>query len=121
MQVGTPAHDIVNSVDPETQAELQLQLETDAGFSADDAHPSSLSIDSLWQAAKRGDVEYAINQIDAMGVDVNVIGPEGRTPLYLAAHCGHAVLISRLLAWGAKDKVPKMHPKYICTSTSTLK
>ena len=61
LQVGTSRYGIENSVELNKQEELQAQLEEDAGRGIDpDAHPTSLCLDTVWQAVKRGDMVYVL-------------------------------------------------------------
>ena len=58
----------------------------------------------VFRAAGTGAVA-PLRKLIAMGTALNVINPEGQTPLMLATAHGHAVAVSVLLAGGADANV----------------
>ncbi len=57
--------------------------------------------ESLLKAAERGDVRTVTALLEG-GADPNMKGPEGRTPLHLAAKAGHLDVVQELLRQNAR-------------------
>jgi len=55
----------------------------------------------LYDAAKRGDIDKVMRALEH-GADPNVKGPDGYTPLHIAAHENYSELAKVLIKYGAK-------------------
>jgi len=55
----------------------------------------------LYDAAKKGDIDNVVRALEH-GADPNVKGPDGYTPLHIAAHENYSELAKVLIKFGAK-------------------
>jgi len=55
----------------------------------------------LYDAVKKGDIDKAMRALE-QGADPNVKGPDGYTPLHIAAHENYSELAKVLIKYGAK-------------------
>jgi ankyrin repeat protein len=86
--------------------EMEALLDRGAGADGTCMRPGSRQQESILGAAVREDRREAAELLIKRGANVNMIGPDGRTALHIAARYGHADMTALLIKNGADRNMP---------------